>query len=102
MIQNSCNKFFLIEVLFNYYLFLVTLCSLWDLSSLTRDQTHGPCSGSTESKPLDSQGIPIIQQMFIEHGHVPGPVLGTGDGEVSQIDLASVALMSALSGGDGH
>ena len=24
------------------------LCSLWDLSSLTRDWTHAPCSGSTE------------------------------------------------------
>ena len=24
-------------------------CSMWDLSSLTRDQTHDPCNGSMES-----------------------------------------------------
>ena len=24
-------------------------CSMWDLSSLTRDQTHTPCTGSMES-----------------------------------------------------
>ena len=26
-----------------------TPCSMWDLSSLSRDRTHAPCSGSTES-----------------------------------------------------
>ena len=31
------------------------LCPM-DLSSPTRDQTLIPCSGSTESKPLDHQG----------------------------------------------
>ena len=35
---------------------LVLLRRLWDLSSLTRDQTHG--SASTESYLLDCQGIP--------------------------------------------
>ena len=30
-----------------------------DLSSLTRDQTHAPCVGSTESQPLDRQGSPL-------------------------------------------
>ena len=29
-----------------------------DLSSPTRDRTRSPCSGSTESSPLDHQGIP--------------------------------------------
>ena len=29
---------------------------MWDLSSPTRDQTYAPCSGSTESQPLDLQG----------------------------------------------
>ena len=29
-----------------------------DLSSPTRDRTHGPCSGSAESQPLDPQGSP--------------------------------------------
>ena len=31
-----------------------------DLSSLTRDQTRAPCSGSLESQPLDRQGSPYI------------------------------------------
>ena len=34
----------------------VTLCSLWDLSSLTRDQTCTAPMGSAELQPLDSQG----------------------------------------------
>ena len=29
-----------------------------DLSSLTRDRTRAPCSGSKESQPLDRQGTP--------------------------------------------
>ena len=40
-------------------------CSVWDLliahagsSSLTRDWTWGPCTGSAESQPLDHQGSP--------------------------------------------
>ena len=31
---------------------------MWDLSSLTRDRSPVPCSGSTESEPLDCQGSP--------------------------------------------
>ena len=31
------------------YLFLVTLHSMWDLSSPARDQTHVPCSRSSKS-----------------------------------------------------
>ena len=33
-------------------------CSMQDLSSLTRDQTHVPCSGSIESELPDHQGSP--------------------------------------------
>ena len=32
-----------------FLLLLATLCSMWDLSSLTKDQTHAPCNGSSES-----------------------------------------------------
>ena len=32
-----------------YHFFLVLPCGIQDLSSLTRDQTHVPCIGSTES-----------------------------------------------------
>ena len=38
--------------------FLVALHGFWDLSSPKRDRTQAPCSGSTESQPLDLQGIP--------------------------------------------
>ena len=31
------------------FLLLSALCSMWDLSSSTRDQTHASCIGSTES-----------------------------------------------------
>ena len=30
-----------------FFFFLATPCSMWDLSSLTRDQTRAPCRGST-------------------------------------------------------
>ena len=36
-------------------LFVFWLCGMQDLSSLTRDQTHTPCSGNWESQPLDHQ-----------------------------------------------
>ena len=35
---------------------------LQDLGFLTRDQTHAPCNGSAESKPLDCQGSLIHDQ----------------------------------------
>ena len=31
---------------------------LWNPSSLTRKRTQAPCSGGTESQPLDHQEIP--------------------------------------------
>ena len=43
-----------------------TLCGLQDLSSPTRDRTHAPCSGSTESYPLDHQGSPVRE---VPHAH---------------------------------
>ena len=33
---------------------------MWDLSSLTKDETCTPCIGNAESKPLDHQGSPRI------------------------------------------
>ena len=43
-----------------------TLCGMWGLSSLTRDRTNTPCSGSSESWPLDSQGCPWCS--FLKNG----------------------------------
>ena len=34
-------------------------CSMWDLSSLTKDETCVPCTGSTQSQPLDHQQSPL-------------------------------------------
>ena len=36
--------------------FLAPRCGMWDLSSLTRDQTLIPCIGSMEYQSLDLQG----------------------------------------------
>ena len=36
-----------------------------DLNSLTRDRTHAPCSGSTESQPLDRQVSPLPQLILL-------------------------------------
>ena len=41
-----------------YFILLSALHNSLDLSSLTRDGTWAPGSGSTESSPLDHQGIP--------------------------------------------
>ena len=35
-------------------------CSMRDLSSLTGDRTHAPCSASVHSQPLDHQGSPNL------------------------------------------
>ena len=40
------------------------LKGMWDLSSLTRDRTRAPCTGGTESEPLDHQGGPSGYNLF--------------------------------------
>ena len=39
----------LVLVFGHFFFFLAMLCSMWDLSSPTRDQIHVPCIGSMES-----------------------------------------------------
>ena len=39
-------------------------CSLWDLSSLTRDRIHASCSGSTGSQPLSCRQVPCFFLVF--------------------------------------
>ena len=46
------------------FIYLAAPHSMQDPSSLTRDQTRFPCSGSVESQPLEHQGIPI-NSLFI-------------------------------------
>ena len=42
--------------LYNFWSLLANIL-FWGLSSLSRDGILAPCSGSTESQPLDHQGI---------------------------------------------
>ena len=51
--NNSVGFTFLIKKIF-FWLHIVR-----DLSSLTRDWTYAPCSRSSESWPLNCQGIPL-------------------------------------------
>ena len=54
--------------IFSVFFFLVMQCGLQDLSCLTRNEIHVPCSGSTESHPLDCQGIPSFS-LFLKFLH---------------------------------
>ena len=47
-----------------FYFFLAMPHGMWNLSSPTRDWTHVPCGGSTESQLLDHQGSPWILVIF--------------------------------------
>ena len=44
----------------SFFLYFVTLYSMWNLSSPTRDHTCDPCIGSTEYWPLDHQRSPRV------------------------------------------
>ena len=53
-----------------YYFFLTVLCSYWDLSLPSRDQTLALSNESTESHPLDCQGIPLTPYLkFTARSH---------------------------------
>ena len=47
-----------------FFFFCFWLQSMWDLSSLTRDQTHILCTESLESQPLDCQGSPLFLGLY--------------------------------------
>ena len=53
------------EALDFFFFFLVSPRGMQDLSSLTRDRTSAPCSGSVASSPLEHQGSPL-GQMFLQ------------------------------------
>ena len=52
----NCNFLKYLAIIYGFVYFLAAPCSVWDLSSPTRNQTQAPCTGSTESSPLDHQG----------------------------------------------
>ena len=54
----------LLQFLFYVFIFWVSWCSMQDLSSLTRDRTLTPCSGSPDSQQLDCQGSPYSSIFF--------------------------------------
>ena len=49
-----------VTVLFLFYVLVSWLRGMWDLSSLTRDQTCTPCHWEAQSYPLDHEGSPFI------------------------------------------
>ena len=62
------------EVIYFYLLlFWGRTYGMQDVSSPTRDRTHAPCTGITESQPLDHQGSP----MTWSHLHTKMLILGT-------------------------
>ena len=54
------------------FFFFAAVCNVQDLSSLTRYQTHAPCTGSTESQPQAHQGSPNTESSrgFGIHRHL--------------------------------
>ena len=46
---------------------LAALSGTWHLTSLTRDQTRAPCSGSTDSQPRNYQGRPCSTSASSTH-----------------------------------
>ena len=62
-------------------LLLSTLHRMQHLGSLTRDQTHTPCSGITESSPLYYQEVPGVF-FFFKGGQsfeIEGVEMGVGE-----------------------
>ena len=57
-------------------------CSMWDLSSPTRDRTWAPCIGSTEFYPLDHHGSPSWDSLLVDSWSwwQPDPEPGTWEG----------------------
>ena len=62
---------FLYLFCWSFFFFFFFGHALWDLSSLTRDGTPAPSSQSTESWPLDYQGIPFRWSYFNKCDHKP-------------------------------
>ena len=58
---------FAVGSIFNHFLWHV------GSSSLTRDQTSNPCSGSSESEPLDHQGSPTINELLLTRNKLDFP-----------------------------
>ena len=58
--------------IFLFY-FLAIQCDMWDVSSLTKDQTRAPCGGSAVSLPLDLQGSPCGRYFTLPFHHLHPP-----------------------------
>ena len=64
------NIYIYLSSIFSVFFFflLVMQCGLQDLSCLTRNEIHVPWGGSSESHPLDCQGIPSFS-LFLRFLH---------------------------------
>ena len=56
-----------------------------DLSSLTKDRTHAPSSGSVESQPLDCQRSPMVP--LLRTGSTESPRTNSKIRDVGMKDL---------------
>ena len=66
--------------------FLAALHSLWDLSSQTRNWTPTPpCSGGTESSPLDPQGSPNLESCKHLSQHPEGDSWEPADARIKPV-----------------
>ena len=59
-----CRLGFMPRIFFACFLRVFCPCSMWDLSSSTRDQIHVPCIGSAEFQPLDHQESPAQPHLW--------------------------------------
>ena len=58
-ISSYVRSLFKCFVLSFKHFFLAMSRGMWDIGSLTRDQTSAPCTGSSKSSPLDHQISPL-------------------------------------------
>ena len=70
--KSPCHYFKEKTISFNGYIFFLAMpCGMQDLSSLTRDRTCTPCSGSsgvpTTGPPGNSQWLHFFKSPIIEH-----------------------------------
>ena len=56
-------KGFIVTILFLFYVFVFWPCSVWDLSSPTRDWTHTPCIGRQSLNHCTARKIPPLLEV---------------------------------------
>ena len=93
-------KFLKIQANHFFFFFFATRCSLWDLSSLTRDLTHTPCSVEWRPNHWPSREFPqanLYDKKFISNclsGDTQNGEIVKGDKETFESDGACECVFS--------